>query len=127
MVLTVTDDRWAATRRYLRRTGDRFAALVSPASDSGTRATVHWSVAETAAHVLTLAPVYRAMVDPDDTAAPFPDLGELVDATTVDAFNAALLAQYCRSTAATCELSVFHQEDNSGMAFSNKEGVGRHG
>jgi uncharacterized protein (TIGR03083 family) len=95
--LTIADDKWTATRRNLQRTGDRFAELVSSARDSGTKATVHWSQAETAAHVLILARAYGSTVDPVGNAAPFDGLDDLVQATvvdTVDDFNAALLAQF---------------------------------
>ncbi|GAA2597218.1 maleylpyruvate isomerase N-terminal domain-containing protein [Actinomadura fulvescens] len=99
MVVPLTEDKWTLARKALAETGDRFAELLDAASRSGARATVHWSVADTAAHVLTLARSYTHLLDPEGVTAPFPESAAagLVEATTVDTvhrFNEALLSEF---------------------------------
>lgn len=87
-------DGWQAARGYLRDTGDRFAELVSDGPVAGKRATVHWSVAETAAHVASLSRICRTMADPDCSGALHGDLVRETVVDTVDRLNAVLLDRY---------------------------------
>jgi len=79
-VVAITDEKWLATRRSLQETSGRFAALLSTVADARAKATVHWSVAETAAHVVTLAQACSSMVG----SGPAPEVADLVRATIVD-------------------------------------------
>ncbi|MDL4773922.1 MULTISPECIES: maleylpyruvate isomerase N-terminal domain-containing protein [Thermomonosporaceae] len=96
MLPDITEEKWTRTRVALRRTGDDFAELVSSASDSRAKATVHWSVADTAAHVLTLARSCRHLVDHAGGPPPFSGMDDLLRTTVVDTiaqFNEELLSQ----------------------------------
>lgn len=59
--MTVTEQRWEATRAAVAGNGERFAALVA-ASDPRTMATADWSVADTAAHVAAIADMNTRLV-----------------------------------------------------------------
>ncbi|SNS64767.1 maleylpyruvate isomerase N-terminal domain-containing protein [Actinomadura mexicana] len=88
MVVRLTEENWAATRKYLRGTGDRFAELLtSPGSE--TKATATWTVADTAAHVATLARLYHQMVDPAGCDEPLAVTGDLIRSTIVDTVDSA--------------------------------------
>lgn len=71
-------------RAALEVTGERFAALVESARDPGARATRHWSVADTAAHVAAIAFQYTGLARGGERALPMGGLAEQVAATTVD-------------------------------------------
>lgn len=92
-VVSITDEKWSATRRSLRETSGRFAEMVSAVADAQATATARWSVAETAAHVVTLAQACSAQIG----SGPATDLDKLARATvvdTVDVFNDVLLARF---------------------------------
>lgn len=62
--MPITDERWTATRTALRTTAERFLDLAE-ASDARTMAsmaTADWSVADTVAHVGTIAAMYTGIV-----------------------------------------------------------------
>ncbi|MEV0154771.1 maleylpyruvate isomerase family mycothiol-dependent enzyme [Micromonospora sp. NPDC050686] len=71
-------------RDAMRRAAERFTALVRAAGDGTTRATRDWTVADTAAHLLSLAAYYGALLDPDAPRLPVPGLDRLLAGTTVD-------------------------------------------
>ncbi|MEU4823466.1 maleylpyruvate isomerase N-terminal domain-containing protein [Actinomadura sp. NPDC023710] len=88
MVVRLTEENWAATRKYLRETGDRFAGLLtSPGSQ--TKATATWTVTDTAAHVATLARMYHQMVDPAGCEDPLAVSEDLIRSTIVDTVDTA--------------------------------------
>ena len=92
---TVTQEQWRAVRASLARTVDRFADLVT-AVPAGTRATRHWSVADTAAHVASIAWWYSSMVHVDGSV-PIPGIRDQLLATTVDTvadLNDVVLGQF---------------------------------
>lgn len=92
-VVSITGEKWSATRQSLKETSVRFAELLGTVPDARAKATVHWSVAETAAHVATLSQACSAMVGSSTTS----DLDELARATvvdTVDVLNDALLTRF---------------------------------
>lgn len=62
------DPQWMTARTSLREIGDRFADLVDTVSDGDRAATVHWSTAETAAHVASLTRMLRVSLCPSDAA-----------------------------------------------------------
>ncbi|NDU77318.1 hypothetical protein GWI34_32560 [Actinomadura sp. DSM 109109] len=96
MVVRLTEENWTATRTFLRETGDRFAELLT-SPGAATMATATWTVADTAAHVATLARMYHQMVDPAGCDEPLTGNEDLVERTivdTVDALNEELLDQF---------------------------------
>jgi mycothiol maleylpyruvate isomerase-like protein len=95
-LVPITRDKWAEVRAALELAGERFINLLPAASRTGAKATVHWSVSETAAHVATLARCLVALVDPKGGPFPFSGGERLVRQTivdTVDQFNATLLSE----------------------------------
>jgi uncharacterized protein (TIGR03083 family) len=95
MIVAITDGKWQETRTSLARTSDRFANLVSTTADPSARATRHWSVADTAAHVAT---VIRASASLFGASPPLiHDLVDLMRKTTVDTvadFNEIVMGQF---------------------------------
>ncbi len=88
--MPVTEERWTATRTALAAAAGRFLDLVA-ASDARTMATADWSVADTLAHVGSIADMYTRLVR-FDTVPPVQ-----IGATTVDTvadLNARVLALY---------------------------------
>jgi uncharacterized protein (TIGR03083 family) len=77
-------DQWDATRTSMRDAADRFADLVLSAPRPGSMATAHWSVADTAAHVVTIASLYTSLVRPDEVPLPIAALADHIPTTTVD-------------------------------------------
>src|SRR6266496_3980175 len=77
--------RWDQVRRAALDSGTRFAKLVG---DSGAgafaMATKGWTVADSAAHVLSLASYYATLFEPGAPGLGVPGLKQLVDGTTVD-------------------------------------------
>ncbi|MBY8874804.1 hypothetical protein K7640_23530 [Micromonospora sp. PLK6-60] len=71
-------------RDATRRAAERFTALVRASGDGTARATVDWTVADTAAHLLSLAAYYGALLDPGAPPLPVPGLDRLLAGTTVD-------------------------------------------
>lgn len=89
----VLQERWLAVRASLWNAFERFAELVLSAPDSRVKATAHWSIADTAAHVSTTARLYRYVIPPGDPAK----VTELIAGTTVDnlaSLNERMLESY---------------------------------
>jgi Mycothiol maleylpyruvate isomerase N-terminal domain len=96
MIVAITEENWTATRKYLQETADRFAGLLTAVPGSG-KATRHWTVAQTAAHVATLSRICEFLISGDAQPPPFRGVEELVRSTivdTVDRFNETLLGQF---------------------------------
>lgn len=55
MAVAITEEKLNAARTYLKDTADRFAGLLEATSRSEMPATAHWTVADTAVHVVALA------------------------------------------------------------------------
>ncbi|WP_246239730.1 maleylpyruvate isomerase N-terminal domain-containing protein [Acrocarpospora corrugata] len=81
---TITLGQWQASRDALRRTGDRFLALVGSLPDSEAMATAEWTVADTVAHVRTIAALYTAILQPGKVPHPFPYAERQITTATVD-------------------------------------------
>lgn len=79
--MAITEERWTVTRAAVAATGARFTEMVA-ASDPRAMATADWSVADTAAHVATIANMYAHMVRFDVPA--MPAIQEQLLATNVD-------------------------------------------
>ncbi|PZF98067.1 hypothetical protein C1I93_09850 [Micromonospora endophytica] len=93
----MTPHQWATVRAALRDTGDRFAHLLHANADASTRATAHWTVAQTAAHVGSIAWLYRALIAAEPLTPPVPGFGELARSLTVETIyqvNDLLLAHF---------------------------------
>jgi uncharacterized protein (TIGR03083 family) len=88
MATGTTAAQWNAAREALRDSGERFGALIT-SCDPGAMATRHWSVADTAAHVTTIALFYTWLAQPGEVAFPPPwdSVADVVAATTVDTVN----------------------------------------
>jgi uncharacterized protein (TIGR03083 family) len=84
MAASVTEQQWDAVRESVRRTTDRFCALVSSVPDAGALASVKWSVADIAAHVTSLAWLDTMLMRVAPVPYPLPGVIEAVEATTVD-------------------------------------------
>jgi uncharacterized protein (TIGR03083 family) len=82
----IDQDSWLAVRTSLKQNGDRFADLVAAAPDPQAMATAHWSVADTAAHVLAVVWLDSALL-PGAVPLPIPGLPERLSATTVDGIH----------------------------------------
>jgi hypothetical protein len=85
MATAITVEQWDAARAAVRDTGERFAALIA-SCDPQTMATRHWSVADTAAHVTTIAMFDTWLAQPGEVVFPPPwdSVAGDVAATTVD-------------------------------------------
>lgn len=83
MITSVTENQWDAVRESVRTTAGRFCELVSSVPD-GTRVTAQWSVADTTAHVTTIASLNAMLLQA--AAIPFhmPGMIEAIAATTVE-------------------------------------------
>jgi hypothetical protein len=87
-------DRWQAVRSALAETGDLFASLITAAPYPGALATKHWTIADTAAHVASIAWQYTAMTRDEPLPAA---LAEAIGPTTVDTvsgYNDVTLRQF---------------------------------
>ncbi len=84
MTTPVTENQWDAVRESVRTIAGRFCELASSAPDPGTRVTARWSVADTTAHVTTVAFLNTMLLQA--AAIPFhmPGLTEAIAATTVE-------------------------------------------
>ena len=59
----VTTPRWPFARTALRDAGERFRGLLTTAPDPRAMATADWTIADSAAHVLTIALLYVELVN----------------------------------------------------------------
>ncbi len=99
--MPITEARWTATRAAVAATGERFAALVA-ASDARTMATADWSVADTAAHVASIAFMNTHIVRFDAPALPAIHEHFLAaDVDTVADLNARTLGLFAERDPAT--------------------------
>jgi uncharacterized protein (TIGR03083 family) len=84
MATRITEDRWNAVRAALKEASDRFVEVVAGAPDATAAATRDWSIADTAAHVASVAWLDAMMLLPDLEPPPVPGLAERLDHTSVD-------------------------------------------
>ncbi|RCG29975.1 hypothetical protein DQ384_17600 [Sphaerisporangium album] len=76
-------EQWQTVRATVEEAGDRFARLLTSAAPQA-MATRDWTVAETGAHVASIARLYTAIVRDDGTPHPFPELAGPIANTNVD-------------------------------------------
>jgi hypothetical protein len=88
MAATIERDQWQGVRASVREAGDRFAEMVATAENPGAEVTPNWSVAETAAHLASLAWLNTTLLRPDAEPLPIPGLAEWLPTATVDDVNA---------------------------------------
>ncbi|HEU5160206.1 MAG TPA: DinB family protein [Streptosporangiaceae bacterium] len=100
MAATIALDQWMAVRNSLHEATRRFADLLAdtpgPAAEEA-KATRHWSIAETAAHVVTISHLYTSITKGGAIPLPFPGIEERIRATTVDTvadLNTEMLRQF---------------------------------
>jgi hypothetical protein len=84
MTATITEAQWNAVRASVRTTAERFCELVSSVPDPGTRATAQWSVADTTAHVATVAFLNTMLLEAAPIPFDMPGLTEAIAATTIE-------------------------------------------
>lgn len=84
MTAPVTEAQWNAVRASVRTTAERFCELVSSIPDPGTSATAKWSVADTTAHVTTVAFLNTMLLQAAPIPFNMPGLTEAIAATTVE-------------------------------------------
>lgn len=97
MAAPVTSDQLTTARRAVERAARRFGDLLSDVPDPAAMATREWTVADTAAHVATIARLYTALVRGPGEALPFDGLDKGLRTATVDTvavLNEVMLAQY---------------------------------
>ncbi|WP_050788209.1 MULTISPECIES: maleylpyruvate isomerase N-terminal domain-containing protein [Actinomycetes] len=80
----ITESSWRAVRGSLARTAERFARLVETAEHPEAAAIGRWTVAETAAHVATVAELYAAVLPGVSPPRPIPGAAARVEATALD-------------------------------------------
>ena len=83
MITLITDKNWTEVRASLEAVGDRFAQLVLSVPPTA-KATADWTVAQTAAHVVTLSRLDVSLLEQADTALLFPSVADRLPDTTVD-------------------------------------------
>lgn len=118
MAIAITAGQWDATRAALRDSGERFTKLVR-SCDPQTWATRDWSIADTVAHVTTIAhrEAARARSGDGDDAPPYPwnVVGGQIRVTTVDTLNVLneqILARFTeRDPLVLCEQLRTHIDD----------------
>jgi uncharacterized protein (TIGR03083 family) len=88
MARAITVEQWNAARAALRDSGQRFAELAC-SCDPGTMATRDWSIADTVAHVTSIALLDTARAQPGDIPLPYPwnAVEDQIRMTTVDTVN----------------------------------------
>jgi hypothetical protein len=84
MTAPVIEEQWNAVRASVRTTAERFCELVSAIPDPGTSATAKWSVADTTAHVTTVAFLNTMLLQAAPNQFDMPGLTEAIAATTVE-------------------------------------------
>lgn len=84
MTYAVPAQRWTLTRTALRVTGDRFRSLLTDGTEPTAMATREWTVADSAAHVLSIAMLYVSLVEDSEMAVHVPELDAILPATNVD-------------------------------------------
>ncbi|WP_242911440.1 maleylpyruvate isomerase family mycothiol-dependent enzyme [Actinomadura terrae] len=96
MLPAVSATTWSDARHSVEITGERFAELLLSVP-SDTMATDDWTVAETAAHLVTISDAYRRMLGKSGSLSESPVIAEVIPRTTVDTvaqFNDVALAQF---------------------------------
>lgn len=84
MTFAVPPQRWQLARTALRGAGDRFRSLLTGDCDPAAMATADWTVAESAAHVLSIASMYVALVEDGTATLAVPDLEAILATANVD-------------------------------------------
>lgn len=75
---------WIEARTAVRAAGDRFARMIEDGDRPTAAATADWTVADTVAHVLSIANMYVTMLSTDDPPLPSQALVNQLLATNVD-------------------------------------------
>ncbi|MFD6563178.1 maleylpyruvate isomerase family mycothiol-dependent enzyme [Micromonospora profundi] len=77
-------DRWRLVNTALRAATDRFTDLVAASPSPGLMVTADWTVADTAAHVVSIAVLYVARLEGTEVGIPVPGLEDMLAVTNVD-------------------------------------------
>ncbi|MEV6926555.1 maleylpyruvate isomerase N-terminal domain-containing protein [Dactylosporangium sp. NPDC051485] len=84
MTAAVPQDSWHVVRTALRGADERFRAMLVAAPDAGAPATAQWSIAESAAHVLSIAQLYVFLLEEGAEPLPVPGIEGILSTTNVD-------------------------------------------
>lgn len=88
MLFDVTDvgdpSRWGLAKTAVRAAADRFTELVAAAPSPTVMATADWTVADTVAHVVSIAALYVSRVEGAELAIRVPGLEDMLAVTNVD-------------------------------------------
>ncbi|MGC4850666.1 maleylpyruvate isomerase N-terminal domain-containing protein [Micromonospora sp. DT15] len=90
-------DRWSVANTALRTATDRFTDLVAAAPSPVVMATADWTVADTLAHVVSIAMLYVSRLEGTEVPIRVPGLEDLLATTNVDTVadvNAHVLAHF---------------------------------
>ncbi|GAA3458505.1 maleylpyruvate isomerase N-terminal domain-containing protein [Saccharothrix longispora] len=104
-------DQWAAVREVLPVVTARFADLVE-AHDPAAPATAEWTVADTAAHVVTIASLYTTLLAPEPEVAD-PVIAARIPTVTVDTV----------ADINTLVLGRFHERNPAALAATLRSSV----
>ncbi|GAA0932900.1 maleylpyruvate isomerase family mycothiol-dependent enzyme [Nonomuraea longicatena] len=83
MPVSRPNQQWWTARATLAQVGDRFARLLTSVPPQA-MATREWTVAETGAHIASIALYYTAIMRQDGTPSPIPEVDAPIAAATVD-------------------------------------------
>lgn len=84
VTVAVPQDRWHLVRAALDGADERFRAMLLAAPDAERLATAEWSIAESAAHVLSIATLYVFLLEDGSEPLPVPGIESILSATNVD-------------------------------------------
>jgi uncharacterized protein (TIGR03083 family) len=84
VTFSVPPQRGQLARTALREAGDRFRSLLTDDCYPAALATAEWTVAESAAHVLSIASMYVALVEDGTARLEVPNLEAILSTTNVD-------------------------------------------
>ncbi|MFI5924706.1 maleylpyruvate isomerase N-terminal domain-containing protein [Micromonospora sp. NPDC051543] len=84
MTDTAGPDRWDLAHTALRTATDRLSYLVTASSSPTVMATADWTIADTVAHVLSIAELYVARLEGTEVAIAVPGLEDMLAVTNVD-------------------------------------------
>ncbi|WP_405432166.1 maleylpyruvate isomerase N-terminal domain-containing protein [Micromonospora sp. NBC_00617] len=76
--------RWSLANAALRAAADRFTDLVATASSPTVRVTADWTLADTVAHVVSIAVLYVSTLEGTGVAIRMPGLEDMLAVTNVD-------------------------------------------
>lgn len=84
MTASVTEQQWDTVRESVRATAERFCDMVTSVPDPRAMATAQWSVADTVAHVTTIAFLNTMLLEAAPVPFQMPRMAETIAAVNVE-------------------------------------------